>query len=76
MREYYHRHSKNCDELRKGEREMEIKAFAATLGLGMLAGAAVVMMLPKDSAAYQAVDDAAQSVKNGVSNAVQSVMDG
>ena len=55
---------------------MEIKAFAATLGLGMLAGAAVVMMLPKHSAAYQAVDDAARSVKNGVSNAVQSVMDG
>ena len=52
---------------------MEIKAFAATLGLGMLAGAAVAMMLPKDSAVYRAADDAAQTVKDGVADAIDSM---
>jgi hypothetical protein len=52
---------------------MEIKAFAATLGAGMLAGAAVVMMLPKQSPVYRAVDDAATTIRDGVSQAVCSM---
>ena len=54
---------------------MEVKNFAATLGLGMLAGAAVVMMLPTTSTVYRTVDDAAQGVKHGITNAVQNMMD-
>ena len=52
---------------------MEIKTFAAAMGLGMLAGATVIMMLPKDSAVYRAADDAAQTVKDGVSDAIESM---
>ena len=55
---------------------MQVKTFAATLGLGMLAGAAVTMLLPKDSTVYRAVDDAAHSVKEGVSNAVDNMING
>ena len=47
---------------------MQVKSLATTLGIGMLAGAAAIMMLPKDSSAYRTVDDAAQGVKNAVQN--------
>jgi len=52
---------------------MEVKSFAATLGLGILAGAAAVMMLPRQSPVYKAVDDAATTIKDGVSQAVCSM---
>ena len=54
---------------------MQIKSFAATLGIGMLAGAAVTLMLPKNSTVYHTMNDAARGVKNGISNAVQDMMD-
>ena len=53
---------------------MEIKAFAATLGIGMLAGAAVTLMLPKQSKVYQTANDAANAIKQGVTNAYDSMM--
>ena len=52
---------------------MEVKAFAATLGLGMLAGAAVTLMLPKDCKAKQVAQDAADTIKQEVTQAVQSM---
>lgn len=42
---------------------MEVKSFIASLGLGMAAGAAAVLMMPKQSQAYRMVDDAAQTIK-------------
>lgn len=52
---------------------MEVKAFAATLGVGMLTGAAVMMMIPKQSSVYKAADDAAMTIKHGVTQAVDSI---
>ena len=42
---------------------MQVKTFVASLGIGVLAGAATVLMMPKHSQAYQMVDDAAQTLK-------------
>lgn len=53
---------------------MEVKSFAAAMGAGMLAGAAVMMMVPRRSAVYQAADDAAHSIKRSVTNAMDSMM--
>lgn len=53
---------------------MEMKGLAAAMGAGMLAGAAVMMMVPRRSAVYQAADDAAHSIKRSVTNAMDSMM--
>ncbi len=53
---------------------MQVKSFAATLGAGMLAGAAVMLMIPRHSAVYQAADDAAESMRHGVSRAMDSML--
>lgn len=53
---------------------MEVKTFAATLGVGMLTGAAVMLMIPRHSAVYKAADDAAMTVKRSVTHALDSVM--
>ncbi len=46
--------------MRKGGRAMQVKSFLLTLGLGMLAGGAAMLMLPRDNVvrvkAQQAVD--------------------
>ena len=42
---------------------MQMKTWIASLGLGMVAGAATVLMMPKHSQAYQMADDAAQTIK-------------
>ena len=52
---------------------MEVKTFAATLGVGMLTGAAVMLMIPKQSSVYKAADDAAMTIKHGVSHAMESM---
>ena len=56
-----------------GVRMMEIKSFAATLGVGILAGAATMLMIPKQSSVYKAADDAAMTVKRGVTHAVENM---
>ena len=53
---------------------MEIKAFAATLGLGMVAGAAVTLMLPKHSKVYQFASNTAETIKEDVSDMFDSMM--
>lgn len=52
---------------------MELKAFAATLGIGMLAGAAVTLMMPKQSKVYQTASDTADKLKDGVVKAFDSM---
>lgn len=53
---------------------MQVKAFAATLGVGMLTGAAVMLMIPKQSSVYKVADDAAMTVKRSVTQAMDSIM--
>ena len=53
---------------------MEMKGIAPAVGAGMLAGAAVMMMVPKRSAMYQAADDAAHTIKRKVSDVVDDMM--
>ena len=45
---------------------MEIKTAAISLGIGMVAGAAAVMMLPKQSKPYQVASSVADTIKSGV----------
>lgn len=52
---------------------MEVKAFAATLGIGLVAGAAAAMMIPKDSKVYQSANNAVRVVKEEVSDVVKSM---
>lgn len=52
---------------------MDGKLCAASLGLGMLTGAAVVLMLPKHSEAYRMADSAAKTVKMEVGKLVDSM---
>ena len=42
---------------------MELKTAALSLGIGMAAGAAVVLMLPKNSEVYRMAQDVARSVQ-------------
>ena len=42
---------------------MKVKSFVATIGLGMVAGAATMLMIPRNSQAYRIADDAAHAVK-------------
>ena len=53
---------------------MEVKAFAATLGLGIAAGAAAALMIPKQSKVYTAADNAATRLKEEVTETMQSMM--
>ena len=42
---------------------MQVKSMLASVGLGMVAGAAAILMLPKHSEAYRMADDAAHAIK-------------
>lgn len=52
---------------------MEVKSFIASLGLGMAAGAAAVLMMPKQSQAYRMADDAAQTIKTEAGKMLDSM---
>ena len=52
---------------------MEVKAFAATLGLGLMAGAATALMIPKQSKLYKTANNAAQTLKQEVTDAMNSM---
>lgn len=62
------------DTICEGVIQMEVKTFAATLGLGMAAGAAAMLMIPKQSKVYKAADNAATKLKEEVTETVQSMM--
>ena len=42
---------------------MQVKSFITTVGLSAIAGAATVLLMPKNSKAYQVADDTAQAIK-------------
>jgi len=54
---------------------MDTKGFALTLGLGIAAGAAAAMMIPKQSQVYQTANGLAQKLKREVSQAVSDMTD-
>jgi len=47
----------------KGCKRMKVKTWLATAGLGMVAGAAAILMVPRHSQFYHTANDAAQTVK-------------
>ncbi len=53
---------------------MNVKGWAITMGIGAVAGAVAVMMLPKQSAARRLVDKAACAVENAASNVSNKLM--
>lgn len=50
---------------------MQVKGFLLTLGIGMVAGGAVALMLPPQSAARKAAQKAVDSMEQGISDAMQ-----
>lgn len=42
---------------------MQVKTFITTMGIGVAAGAAAILFMPKNSQAYKKVDQAAQTIK-------------
>lgn len=42
---------------------MQVKTMIVTLGLGAAAGAAAILMMPKNFQAYQTICDAADTIK-------------
>jgi len=52
---------------------MEVKSFAATLGIGMAAGAAAVLLMPKQSKVYRTANNAAKKLKEEVSQPVSNM---
>ena len=52
---------------------MQIKPWITTVGFGMIAGAAAVLMLPKHSEAYRMADDAAHTIKREASKVIDSM---
>lgn len=52
---------------------MQMKTWIASLGLGMVAGAATVLMMPKHSQAYRMADDAAHTIKMEAGRMLDSI---
>lgn len=42
---------------------MQVKSFVATVGLSMAAGAAAILMLPKNSGIYRTANETAHTIK-------------
>lgn len=54
---------------------MEIKSFATTLGVGMVAGAATMLLIPRHSQAYRSADEAVHNIKKNVKHKIDDLMD-
>ncbi len=52
---------------------MKMKSFLATMGLGMVAGAAAMLMIPKHSEVYRMADDAANTIKQEAGKMLDSI---
>lgn len=52
---------------------MQVKTFVASVGLGMVAGAAAMLMIPKHSQVYRVADDAAQTIKHEAGRMLDSM---
>ncbi|MBQ7255972.1 MAG: hypothetical protein IJS31_07020 [Oscillospiraceae bacterium] len=55
---------------------MELKTAAISLGVGLLAGATAVMMMPKRSKPYQVASDVADTIKSGVNQVTNTLKNG
>ena len=42
---------------------MQVRSLVTTVGIGMVAGAAAILMIPRNSEVYRVADDAAHSLK-------------
>ena len=54
---------------------MEMKIFAATLGIGIAAGAAAAFLIPRDSKVYQTAVSTAEKLKDEVAQTMCSWAD-
>lgn len=52
---------------------MKVSSFLATMGIGMVAGAATMLMIPKHSEAYRMADDAANAIKQEAGKMFDSI---
>lgn len=52
---------------------MQVKSLITTVGLGMVAGAAAILMIPKHSEAYRMADDAAHSLKRSANRMMDNM---
>lgn len=64
-----------CSQSWEEGKEMEIKSFATTLGVGMVAGAATMLLIPRHSQAYRTADEAAHAIKKSVKHKIDDLMD-
>lgn len=52
---------------------MQVKTWITSVGLGMVAGAAAILMIPRRSEAYRIADDTAQSIKHSAVKMMDSM---
>lgn len=57
----------------KGVRNMQLKGWAVTMGVGAAVGAVAVMMLPKQSTTRRLVNKAAVKVDDAVQNVTDKI---
>lgn len=59
----------------KGVKDMHLKGWAITMGVGAAVGAVAVMMLPKQSTTRKLVNKAAVKVDDAVQNVTDKITD-
>ena len=52
---------------------MELKTFAASVGAGMVLGAAAILMMPKQNKVRRAVQKTADAIEEGIEDSVQRI---
>lgn len=52
---------------------MQMKSVITSVGLGMVAGAAAILMIPRHSDAYRMADDAAHSLKRSAEKMMDNI---
>ena len=52
---------------------MQVKSLLLTMGIGLVAGAATVLMIPRHSEAYRMADDAAHTIKQSAGRMLDSI---
>ncbi len=52
---------------------MQVKSVLLTVGIGAVAGAATMLLIPRHSEAYRLADDAAHSLKQGAERVIDTM---
>ena len=52
---------------------MQVKSVLLTVGIGAVAGAATMLLIPRHSEAYRLADDAAHSLKQGAERVIDTI---